>query len=92
LKLKEHLGRARQFKEDHKVTPFMMATSEICRSERKNVIPQHVLYMAIKIMRLRVREGLYSIFKCKGETENITRKMIVDKKYLETCVKKIYHF
>jgi hypothetical protein len=68
-----YLGRARQFKEGHKVTPFMMATSDIRQSDRRGVIPQHVLYMAMKIMRLRVSEGLYSTFKCIGETENITR-------------------
>jgi hypothetical protein len=92
LKLKEHLGRARQFKEDHKVTPFMMATSEIRRSDRRGVIPQNVLYMAMKIMRLRVSEGLYSTFKCIGETESITRKMIEDKEFLEACVEKNLSF
>jgi hypothetical protein len=70
----------------------MMATSEIRRSDRKGVIPQHVLYMTMKIMRLRVSEDFYSTFKCIGETENITRKMIEDKEFLETCVEKNLSF
>jgi hypothetical protein len=92
FKLKEHLGRAWQFKEDHKVTPFMMATNEIRRSGRRGVIPQHVLYMTMKIMRLRVSECLYSTFKCIGETEKITRKMIKDKEFLETGLEKNLSF
>jgi hypothetical protein len=39
-------------------------------------------------MRPRVSEGLYSTFKCVGETENITRSMIEDKEFLESCVEK----
>jgi hypothetical protein len=67
-------------------TPFIMATSEIRRRDRRGVTPQHILYIAMKIFRLRVSEGLYAAFRCVGETEHITKRMIEDKEYLEACI------
>jgi hypothetical protein len=74
-----YLGLARNFKTNVKVTPFMMASSEILHKHRGGVTPQHILYMAMKILRLRVSEGLYATFRCEGETEHITKRMIEDK-------------
>jgi hypothetical protein len=48
-----YLGQARTFKTNVKVTPFMMATSEIRRKDGRGVTPQHIIYMAMKILRLR---------------------------------------
>jgi hypothetical protein len=62
-------GQARTFKTNMKVTPFMTATSEIRREDRRGVTPQHILYMAMKILRLRVSEGLYATFRCVGEIQ-----------------------
>jgi hypothetical protein len=45
-----YLGQARTFKTNVKVTPFMIATSEIRRKDRRGVTPQHILYMAMKIL------------------------------------------
>lgn len=59
-----------------------MATSEIGRKDRRVVTPLHMLYMAMKILRLRVSEELYATFRRVGETEHITKRMIEDKKYL----------
>ena len=36
------------------LTWFMHATSEIRRKDRRGVTPEHILYMAMKIMRLTV--------------------------------------
>ncbi|GFT80977.1 ATP-dependent DNA helicase [Trichonephila clavipes] len=44
-----YLGHFRNFREGVRVTPFMIATSELRRIDP----PQHLLYMAMKIMRLR---------------------------------------
>jgi hypothetical protein len=49
----EYLGQTRTLKSNRKVTPFMMATSEIRRKDRRGVTPQHILYMTTKILRLR---------------------------------------
>jgi hypothetical protein len=45
-----YLGQARTFKTNVKVTPFTMTTSEISHKVRRGITPQHILYMAIKIL------------------------------------------
>jgi hypothetical protein len=86
------LEHARTFKTNVKVTPFMMATCEICCKDRRGVTPQHILYMAMKILPLRVSEGLHATFRCVGDTEYITKRMTEDKEYLVTCIEKNLSF
>ncbi|XP_058811059.1 uncharacterized protein LOC131675952 [Topomyia yanbarensis] len=62
-----------------------MATSELRRRDRRGAKPQHLLYVAMKILRLRVSEGLQCTFKCMA-TANITRAMLSDKEFLEKCI------
>jgi hypothetical protein len=81
-------GVGRQFKDSVSVTPYMMVTSETRRSDRRGVTPQHILYMAMKILRLRVKEGVYNTFRCVRNTEGITRRMIEDRNFLEQCVER----
>nr|XP_029715803.1 uncharacterized protein LOC109402861 [Aedes albopictus] len=80
-----YLGHPRTFKPEVRVTPFMMATSEIRRRDRRGARPEHILFMAMKIMRLRVSEGLKNTFKCMG-TANITRAQLQDRNFLESCI------
>lgn len=80
-----YLGQPRVFKPGVRVTPFMIATSELRRKDRRGVQPQHLLYMAMKILRLRVTQGLQSTFKCAG-TANITRAQLRDKEFVEICI------
>ncbi|XP_058445649.1 uncharacterized protein LOC131426905 [Malaya genurostris] len=80
-----YLGHPRTFNPDIRVTPYMMATSELRRRDRRGAKPQHLLYVAMKILRLRVSEGLQLTFKCMA-TANITRAMLSDKEFLEKCV------
>lgn len=58
-----YLGEARTFKEDVRVTPFMVATFEIWRADRRGACPNHLLYMVMKILRFRVKESLTIAFK-----------------------------
>ncbi|GFT66193.1 helitron_like_N domain-containing protein [Trichonephila clavipes] len=51
-----YYGVPRQFDLNVRVTPYMMATSEIRRTDRRGATPDHVLYMAMKILRIRVVE------------------------------------
>jgi hypothetical protein len=44
--------------------------------------------MAMKNMRLCVVDRMYNTFRCVKQTDNITRKMLEDKKYMEECVEK----
>lgn len=52
-----------------------MATSEIRRFDRRGVKPEHILYMAMKVMRLRLTDGMRHVFKTKGD-KNSQRKRI----------------
>lgn len=80
-----YLGHPRSFNPDVRVTPFMMATSELRRRDRRAAKPKHVLYVAMKILRLRVSEGLQCTFRCMA-TANITRAMLNDREFLEQCI------
>lgn len=51
-----------------------MATSELRRKDRRGVTPQHLLYLAMKILRIRVRDSLMVAFKHTGNNNYITRK------------------
>ncbi|XP_071578498.1 uncharacterized protein [Temnothorax nylanderi] len=81
-----YLGQFRVFKENVHVTPFMMATSELRRADRRGVTPHHLLYMAMKIMRLRVRDSLTVAFKHVGKDSKITRQQIESEEYINQCI------
>ncbi|XP_062538206.1 uncharacterized protein LOC134206494 [Armigeres subalbatus] len=86
-----YLGHPRCFNREVHVTAFMMATSEVRRRDRRGARPEHILYMAMKIMRLRVSEGLNNTFKCMG-TANITRAQLQDREFLESCIERNLSF
>lgn len=87
-----YYGHGRLFKPDIIVTPFMIATSEIRRKDRRGCTPEHILYMAMKILRLRVVDQIYFTFRCVQETENVTRQMLEDRQFLEDCMEKNLSF
>ncbi|CAH0726844.1 unnamed protein product, partial [Brenthis ino] len=77
-----YLGQFRTFREGLIVTPFMMATSELRRSDRRGVTPQHLLYLAMKIMRIRIRDSLSIAFKRVGKDASITKQQIESENYI----------
>ena len=86
-----YLGEPRKFKID-KVTPYYMAKSEIRRRDRRGAKPEHVLYMAMKVVRWRLKEGLCLMFKNTGDTHKNTRDDIEDRKFIENCVEHNWAF
>lgn len=86
-----YYGHAREINPAINVTPFMLATSEIRRRDRRGAKPEHILYMAMKIMVFRVHHGTESKFKCTG-TANITRAMLNDPVFMETCIERNLSF
>lgn len=70
------MGQFRTFKEDIIVTPFMIASSELRRPVRQAITPYHLLYIAVKIMRLRIRDCLTVAFKHIGHNTKITKEQI----------------
>lgn len=81
-----YLGQFRNFRDCVTVTPFMMATSELRRSDRRGVTPHHLLYMAMKIMRLRIRDSLSIAFKHVGKGTTITKEQIESEDYIHGCI------
>ena len=71
-----YYGVARQFRQGVKVTPFQIVTSEMRRRDRRRATPEHILYMAVKIMRLSVSSALHTGYRHSGDLARITRKMI----------------
>ncbi|CAG9828115.1 unnamed protein product [Diabrotica balteata] len=81
-----YLGEFRKFKENIKATPFNIASSELRRRDRRGVMPYHLLYVAMKIMRLRVRDSLTITFKHIGKDNAITREQIMNREYINKCL------
>lgn len=78
-----YYGNPRRFHMGVSVTPYMMATSEIRRSDRRGATPQKILYVAMKILRLRMVDGIYSTFRNVSDTEDVTRRMLEDPEFLK---------
>ncbi|GFV36327.1 helitron_like_N domain-containing protein [Trichonephila clavipes] len=81
-----YLGQFRTFRDGVNVTSFMMATSELRRSDRRGVTPQHLLYMAMKIIRIRIRDSLSIAFKHVGKGTTITKEQIKSEEYVQGCI------
>ncbi|GBN84641.1 hypothetical protein AVEN_246786-1 [Araneus ventricosus] len=68
------------------------ATSEIRKSDRRGVILQHILDIIMKILRMRIFDGIRSSFRCVRNMENATRKEIDDPAFITECVGKNFAF
>ena len=86
-----YLGEPREFKLE-RVTPYMMATSEIRRRDRRGATPEHILFMAMRVMRFRMRDSIYATFRINANTERLTRKDIEDFQFVEKCMEKNFSF
>lgn len=64
----------------------MIASSELRRTDRRAITPYHLLYIAVKIMRLRIRDCLTVAFKHIGPNTNITREQIQSDEYINNCI------
>ncbi|GBM46747.1 hypothetical protein AVEN_144932-1, partial [Araneus ventricosus] len=50
------------------------------------VIAEHIFYMIVKILRMRIADGMRSSFWCVRNMENVTRKEIEDSAFINECV------
>ena len=83
-----YLGETRKCK--GAVTLDMIASSEIRRRDRRVVKPEHVLYMEMKIMRIRLHEGLHLTFPNQGDAAKLKRNDVEEKTFIEKRVE--YNF
>lgn len=81
-----YLGQLRKSRGGLTVTPFMMVSSELRRSDRRGVTPHHLLYMAMKIMRLRVRDSLPIALKHAGNKSDVTKDQLTSSDYINDCI------
>lgn len=85
-----YYGVAREIRSDSsnpvRSTAFTICKSEIRRKDRRGVTPQHVLYMAMKILRFRVRDSIQNMFRCLRSTEKITRSQIENRAFVEKLI------
>ncbi|GBP91974.1 hypothetical protein EVAR_59368_1 [Eumeta japonica] len=79
-------GQFRKYRDGVTVTPFMQATSELRRTDRRATDPQHLLYIAAKIMRLRVSGCVNVAFKHVGQGTSITKETIQSEEYINNCL------
>lgn len=80
-----YLGEKRIFKINN-VTPFMKATSEIRRTDRRAGTQIHILYMGATVMRFRVSESLFCTFKANSNLKQLTREHLEDKEFMERLI------
>ncbi|KAK0158252.1 hypothetical protein PV328_009280 [Microctonus aethiopoides] len=81
-----YYGQFREFKDGVNCKAYSIATSELRRSDRRGVTPRHLLFLAMKIMRLRVSESINIAFKNIGQGINITKEQILSSDYLNGCM------
>lgn len=64
----------------------MQVTSELRRTDRRATDPQHLLYAAAKIIRLRVSSCLSVAFKSVGIDTKITKENIQSEEFINNCI------
>ena len=64
----------------------MQATSEIRRTDRRGTDPQHLLYMAAKLLRHRVSQSIGVAFKHVGKDTKITKADIQSEEFINNCI------
>ncbi|GBP72617.1 hypothetical protein EVAR_83127_1 [Eumeta japonica] len=79
-------GQFRSYREGINVTPFMQVTSELRRTDRRATDPQHLLYAAAKIMRLRISRCLSIAFKHVGRDTEFTKQVVQSEQFIHNCL------
>lgn len=83
-----YLGHPRVFSQNVHVTWFMMATSEIRRDDRRGASQEHIFYMAMKLLRLRVSQELHGCYKVSQIASKIRKKDIEDESFRKQLIEK----
>lgn len=85
-------GQFRTYRDGVTVTPFIQATSELRRTDRRATDPQHLLYIAAKIMKLRVIGCVNVECKHVGQGTLITKETIQSEKYINNYLERNFAF
>lgn len=87
-----YLGHFTTFHDELTISPFQMASSELSRTYRHAVMPHHLLYVGMKIIRLRVRNLLNVAYKFIGKIHVLLDNKLNLKSTLIVASKAIMHF
>ncbi|KAH8038237.1 hypothetical protein HPB51_026134 [Rhipicephalus microplus] len=69
----------------HRSTQFAIAISEIKRTDQRGMTPEHVLYMAAKVMRFNVAEKTMT-FPTNVTTDSFTSQQLERRKFLDDAL------
>ncbi|CAG9563093.1 unnamed protein product [Danaus chrysippus] len=81
-----YYGQFREFKDGVNYKACSIATSELRRSDRRGVTPRHLLFLAMKIIRLRLSENKPTSSKNVAHGENISEGQLLSSSHLNGCV------
>lgn len=82
-----YFGHPREF--TVRAIAYSIASSEIRRRDRRGVKSNHILYMAAKIMRLRMIDSLNVMFRANNDTvHSITRSEIENRQFVKETMER----
>ena len=81
-----YLGQFTEFKEGLHVTPFMMASTELRRSDHAKLLLIICFIWSMKIMTLGDRDSFTNAFKHVGRNTNKARQEIESEAYINNCL------
>lgn len=68
------------------------ATNFFNDGNRRGVKPEHILYMAMKVMQQRLVDGMRIVFKTTSDIKTSTRENIQDKELMASMVEQNFAF
>jgi hypothetical protein len=68
------------------ITPYIMSTSKIRRSDHRGVKPEHFLCMAMKVMRMQLTESMFCTFQNNDNLKKLTRENVEDKQFIDSMI------
>ena len=72
-----------------RATQFMIASSEIRRRDRRGVKSDHILYMAAKVLRLRIIANVNLAFRANNDQINsVSRRDLEDTEFVKSLLLK----
>ncbi|XP_063984843.1 uncharacterized protein LOC135166507 [Diachasmimorpha longicaudata] len=77
-----YCGQIRTFHDGFRATPFSIVSSELRRADRRGVTPQHLLYMAMKIMKMRVSDAISATSKIIGTDWATVKQQMLSEEYI----------
>ncbi|KAH7960778.1 hypothetical protein HPB49_023333 [Dermacentor silvarum] len=89
---KIYLGESRRINPDVHASVVDRATGETRRRDKRSLMPPHVLFMVMKLLRFLICSGSSVTFLNMVSLTNVTKKMLRDDSFVEECVEHDFAF